>query len=205
MSLPEKEGFLIGGWRGKASRLACWVMISPTAVFALEVSGYMTTNRLTCPRFPRLCGLCLLLLSLLCSAPSQAVENGSRVEPGDKPSGVVTMRFGQGGFILGVSSGEGKLKFKGRQYPFKLGSLGVGGFGVSKTTAVGEVYNLKRIEDFPGGYFQARAGYAAVEGKGVHWLENSNGVVIKLRATTKGLLLNLGADGLMIELKPYEQ
>ncbi|KHK04404.1 hypothetical protein NY78_0182 [Desulfovibrio sp. TomC] len=56
------------------------------------------------------------------------------------------------------------------------------------------------MEDFPGGYLQARAGYAAVEGKGVQWLENSNGVVMKLRSTSKGLSLNLGADGLKIEM-----
>lgn len=150
---------------------------------------------------PRVLGSCLILVSLLCSAPVQAAA-AAKVEPGDKPVGIVTMEFGQGGFILGVSGGEGTLLFNGRKYFFKLGSLGVGGFGVSKTTATGEVYNLKNVDDFPGAFFQARAGYAAVEGKGVHWLENANGVVIKLRATTKGLLLNLGADGLMIEMKP---
>jgi hypothetical protein len=110
------------------------------------------------------------------------------------------MELGQGGFIVSASGGRGTLHFKGRRYSFKLGSLGVGGFGVTKTKAVGEVYNLKRIEDFPGGYFQARAGYAAVTGKGVQWLENSNGVVLKLHTTSKGLALNLGADGLMIEM-----
>lgn len=146
-------------------------------------------------------GSCLILVSLLCSAPVQAAE-AAKVEPGDKPDGSVTMKFGQGGFILGVSGGEGTLSFKGRKHPFKLGSLGVGGFGVSKTTAVGEVYHLKNVEDFPGAFFQVRAGYSAVEGKGVQWLENSNGVVIKLRTTTKGLILNLGADGLMVEMKP---
>lgn len=158
----------------------------------------MVTNRrfLSC-----LLGSCLILIALLCSAPLQAAEV-AKVESGDKPTGSVTMQFGQGGFILGVSGGEGTLSFKGRKYPFKLGSLGVGGFGVSKTTAVGEVYHLKNVEDFPGAFFQARAGYAAVEGKGVQWLENSNGVVIKLRTTTKGLILNLGADGLMVEMKP---
>jgi len=146
-------------------------------------------------------GSCLILVSLLCSAPVQAAE-AAKVEPGDKPDGSVTMKFGQGGFILGVSGGEGTLSFKGRKHPFKLGSLGVGGFGVSKTTAVGEVYHLQNVEDFPGAFFQVRAGYAAVEGKGVQWLENSNGVVIKLRTTTKGLILNLGADGLMVDMKP---
>ncbi|MHC1788893.1 hypothetical protein [Solidesulfovibrio sp.] len=117
-----------------------------------------------------------------------------------KPAGSVTMEFGQGGFILSASGGKGTLNFKGRKYPFKVGGMGVGALGVSKITAVGEVYGLKRVEDFPGGYLQTRTGYAAVEGQGVQWLENSNGVVMKLRSTSKGLSLDLGADGLKIEM-----
>jgi len=87
---------------------------------------------------------------------------------GEKPSGNVTMEFGQGGFIVSASGGRGTLIFQGKKHVFKVGSLGVGGFGVFKITSVGEVYNLKRLEDFPGAYFQARAGYTALdEGKGV--------------------------------------
>jgi len=52
---------------------------------------------------------------------------------------------------------------------------------------------------------QAQAGYTAVDGKGVHWLENSNGVVLKLRSRSKGLSLNFGADGLKIEMGPIRK
>jgi hypothetical protein len=38
----------------------------------------------------------------------------------------------------------------------------------------------------------------------VQWLENSNGVIMKLRATTKGVSLDLGADGLKIEMGPIK-
>lgn len=38
-------------------------------------------------------------------------------------------------------------------------------------------------------------------GQGVHWLQNGNGVVIKLRTVTKGVSLDLGADGLVIKFK----
>lgn len=120
----------------------------------------------------------------------------------DRPTGKVTMEFGQGGFLVSASGGRGTLHFKGRSYPFKLGSLGAGGFGVSKVKATGEVYNLRRIEDFPGGYFQVRAGYAAGKGTGVLRLKNSKGVLLKLRTATKGLALHLGADGLKIEMAP---
>jgi hypothetical protein len=141
-----------------------------------------------------------MVLALPLAALAQDKPSGKALPVEEKPTGNVNMEFGQGGFILSASGGNGTLIFNGRKYSFKLGSLGVGGFGVSKVTAVGDVYNLKRIEDFPGGYFQARAGYAAVDGKGRLWLENTHGVVLKLRAKTKGLALNLGADGLMIEM-----
>jgi hypothetical protein len=140
------------------------------------------------------------VLALPLAALAQDKPSGKALPVEEKPTGNVNMEFGQGGFILSASGGSGTLIFNGRKYSFRIGSLGVGGFGVSKVTAVGDVYNLKRIEDFPGGYFQARAGYAAGDGKGRLWLENTHGVVLKLRAKTKGLALNLGADGLMIEM-----
>lgn len=146
----------------------------------------------------RITAILALSLALLAS-PCLAAEK----EPSGKPtaSGTVTMDFGQGGFLISASGGKGTLTFKGRKHPFKVGGLGVGGIGVSRINAAGEVYNLTRIEDFAGAYFQARAGYAALdEGKGVHWLENSNGVVLKLRVSSKGLALNLGADGVVIEM-----
>lgn len=143
--------------------------------------------------------LCFVQFFPLPAAAQDQPPGKSEPAP-DKRVGTVAMEFGQGGFIVSASGGQGTLHFKGRKFPFKLGSLGVGGFGVSKVKATGEVFNLKRIEDFPGGYFQARAGYAAGEGKGVLRLENANGVMLKLRAITKGLALQLGVDGLKIEM-----
>ncbi|WP_243310291.1 hypothetical protein [Fundidesulfovibrio agrisoli] len=144
----------------------------------------------------------IALLVALGASPALAQQNSEKPGPSGTPisDGTLTMEFGQGGFILSASGGNGMLTFKGRKHVFKVGSLGVGGFGVSKVSAVGEVYNLKKLEDFPGAYFQARAGYAAGDGKGVLWLENSNGVVLKLRTKTKGLALSLGADGLLLEM-----
>lgn len=137
--------------------------------------------------------LAALSVLVLLASPVLAQDLG-------RPVGRVYMEFGQGGFILSSTGGKGTLTYRGHSYPFRVGGLGVGGLGVSKVTAVGDVYRLGRLADFPGGFFQARAGYAAVSGKGVLWLENSQGVVLRLRAKTKGLSLNLGADGLVIEM-----
>ncbi len=150
----------------------------------------------TCVRLAScLAVLPLLLACALCLSPDAA--RAAELGP---PVGRVSMEIGYGGFILSASGGKGTLTFKGRSYAFKVGGLGVGGIGVTKVNAVGEVYRLGRVEDFPGGYFQAGAGYAAVEGKGVQWLENSRGVIIKLRAVNKGVSFNIGADGLVIEM-----
>ena len=143
-----------------------------------------------------------LPLSALLVCACLTVPGDARAEELGRPAGHVSMQVGQGGFILSAMGGKGTLTFRGRTYAFKVGGLGVGGIGVSKITAYGEVYRLKRLEDFPGAFLQARAGYAAIEGKGVLWLENSNGVVLQLRSRSKGLSLNLGADGLKIELEP---
>lgn len=158
----------------------------------------------------------LLLLCALLATPSfslaqtkaqpkakpqnQAGTQQAEGQPQDKPSGSVTMDFGQGGFIVSANGGHGVLRFKGRTYRFNVGGLGVGGFGISKIKAEGEVYNLKDVRDFPGTFVQGRIGYAAGEGKGRQWLENTNGVVLKLRSVSKGLALNLGGDGIVIEM-----
>ena len=104
-------------------------------------------------------------------------------------------------FIGSGAVGGGKLYFHGRSYPFKLGGLGIGGIGVSTLDATGSVYNLRRLQDFEGVYGQARIGWAAGEaGKGDMWLQNTNGVYLRLKARRQGLALSLGADGMVVRL-----
>jgi hypothetical protein len=119
-----------------------------------------------------------------------------------KPSGTVTIRQVQVAFIGSGTGGGGTLRFNGRSYAFTLGGLGIGGIGVSRLDATGTVYNLNRLEDFNGVYGQARTGWAAGKsGKGEMWLENPNGVRLRLHAQRKGLALSIGADGMVIHLK----
>ncbi len=73
---------------------------------------------------------------------------------------------------------------------------------MSKIEATGEVYGLKRIEDFAGAYGQARYGIVASDvSTGELWLQNTKGVVIHLDAKRKGLALSLGADAIYVDLK----
>jgi hypothetical protein len=117
------------------------------------------------------------------------------------PSGSVSIHQTQVALLVSGGGGGGTLHFQGRNYPFTLGGLGIGGIGFSRLDATGTVYNLNRVEDFAGVYGEARTGYAAGQsGKGEMWLKNPNGVYLHLRAQRKGLALSLGADGMVIKL-----
>jgi hypothetical protein len=145
----------------------------------------------------------LLALVLSCTTVALAQTQGKKEEgSGGKAgaSGTVSFTITQAGFLVSASGGEGVLTFKKKSYPFRIGGLGIGGVGALRAQAKGTVHHLARIEDFPGTYVQGRAGYALGEGKGTLWLQNTNGVVLKLRSTTKGAALSLGADGLRVEM-----
>ena len=123
--------------------------------------------------------------------------------PKDKPlSGTITIEQVQIAWMVSGNLGGGKLQFKDKTYDFTIGGLGVGGIGVSKIEATGEVYGLSKIEDFSGAYGQARYGAVAGDAStGALWLENSRGTVIHLKAKRKGLALALGADAIYVNLK----
>ncbi len=117
-------------------------------------------------------------------------------------SGTVYIEQVQVAFIGSGNVGSGTLHFQGKNYRFSVGGLGVGGFGISKMEAWGDVYNLKELRQFPGAYGQARYGAAAGDkGSGEMWLENPDGVMIDLRTRRQGLAVSLGADAVIIDFK----
>ena len=117
-------------------------------------------------------------------------------------SGTVEIEQVQIAFIGSGNLGGGTLQFQGGNYSFSVGGLGIGGFGISKMTATGDVYNLRELRHFPGAYGQARYGMALRDvSAGELWLENPNGVLINLRAQRTGLALSLGADAVIIDFK----
>ena len=117
-----------------------------------------------------------------------------------KKSGTVRIEQVQVAFIGSGNLGGGTLKFGGKTYNFTVGGLGIGGFGISKMVAVGNVYNLKDAAHFPGSYVQGRYGMAVGDAStGKLWLKNSHGVVIELEADRTGLALSLGGDAVYID------
>jgi hypothetical protein len=116
------------------------------------------------------------------------------------PSATVRIEQVQVAFIGSGNLGGGTLNFQGRSYDFTVGGLGIGGFGVSRMVATGEVYDLKDLADFPGAYAQGRYGAAAgTVSAGELWLVNTNGVTLHLKAEREGLAISLGGDAVYID------
>src|SRR5205085_9664245 len=65
-----------------------------------------------------------------------------------------TLRVSGGAFALGigVNWGSGTLSYRGKDYPVKVKGLSVGKVGMTSSSAYGEVFNLKHLEDFNGHY-----------------------------------------------------
>ena len=133
-----------------------------------------------------------------------AAEKIAGTEAEKKPmveSGTVEVKAEQYRLIIGGAKGTGVLHFNGKDYKFKMSGKSLGGAGVTKTEAVGTVYNLKDINDFPGSYSGMGVGAVAVKGVGATSWENSKGVVVKMQAkSAEGLALNMGINNVEIEL-----
>jgi hypothetical protein len=139
----------------------------------------------------------LALLALCLSMFSVALAQSP---PPARPSGSVTIRQVQVAFIGSGMLGGGTLYYRGSAYAFKLGGLGIGGIGVSRLDASGSVFNLRRLADFEGLYGEVRGGWAVGDkGKGRLWLQNSNGVYLRLVGVRRGLSLTTGVDGVSIQ------
>jgi len=150
-----------------------------------------------------LAAACLLASLAACAGGSstrQAAEPASL--EGKPPSGFVDLREVQVAYIGNAGGGSGTLTFEGRTYPFKIAGVGVGGVGVSKLDAEGEVYNLVNLAEFSGAY--AAGQYGAVVGRasaGDMWLKNQHDVILHLKAKREGLMLAVGADAIDIKLE----
>lgn len=118
-----------------------------------------------------------------------------------EPSGTVMIDEYQLAYILNGNVGGGKLYFQGNVYDFKIGGVGIGGIGASHILATGEVYNLEDLSKFPGPYVQGSLGITVTDkGQGHLWLQNKNGVVLRLKTSQQGLGLTAGADGIVIRM-----
>jgi len=116
------------------------------------------------------------------------------------------LRMSIGGVHLGIggSSGSGTLTYRGKNYPFKVSGFAVGRVGVTSSSASGEVFNLKHLQDFNGHYDVGGGGTRGVTlgaGKTGTIMSNQAGVIIRLSSTQQGLAVNATGGGLNMQLQ----
>ncbi len=113
------------------------------------------------------------------------------------PSGTIKAQAKTVGFIVGVRWGEGTLTLNdGSQHKFTFSGAKLVETGAATVAIEGEVYNLKRLEDFPGDYGTISGGLTLIKGVvGGAVLSNSNCVYIRAKAESEGVRLSAPAPG----------
>ena len=119
----------------------------------------------------------------------------------ETPDATMSMHADSVAAGIGISWGSGTLAYKGKTYPISVEGLSVGDAGISKITASGKVYGLKKLEDFNGNFTGVAAGATVAGGGAVSAMQNQNGVRVELVTTTQGLKFTLGANGVDMKIK----
>jgi len=117
-----------------------------------------------------------------------------------------TLRLSGGSFALGIGFrwGSGTLSYKGKDYPVKVNGLSIGKVGMTGVSAIGEVFNLKHLQDFNGHYnvgAQGTRGVTIAKGKAGTLMTNQAGVIVRLAATQTGLDVNATGGGVDMQIQ----
>jgi hypothetical protein len=119
-----------------------------------------------------------------------------------KPSGTIYIKSKSVAIGIGVTWGDGKLNYDGKEYAFKVDGVSVVDLGFSSVEVTGEVYNLKSVSDFAGSYAAATAGAKFGDAGGnVSTVKNDKDVVLKLKGKGEGIRLTLAPTGVIIKMK----
>lgn len=117
-----------------------------------------------------------------------------------------TLRLSGGSFALGIGFrwGSGTLTYKGKNYPVKVNGLSIGKVGMTGVSAIGEVFNLKHLQDFNGHYnvgAEGTRGVTIAKGKASTLMSNQAGVIVRLAATQTGLDVNATGGGVEMQIQ----
>jgi len=140
----------------------------------------------------------ILLLALGVATTGFAAQQTAAEEKPD-----ATIDFSGGSFAAGIgfSWGGGTLHYKGKDYPIKVSGMSLGKVGITKASARGNVYNLKRLRDFDGNYTSTGVGMTLAGGRGATAMKNQHDVKVAAYSTTKGLDVTIGGAGVEMSLK----
>ena len=143
-----------------------------------------------------------LIMMTLCSITVFLLFTGLAAAQDMQTDAYIELTEGQVAIGIGYSWGDGTLTYQGRKYPVTVHGFSVFDFGITKATAFGKVYGLKKLEDFNGNYTAATAEGTLGRGAGATTMKNQNGVVIGLYTTTQGINFKLASSGISLKLKP---
>jgi len=144
----------------------------------------------------------IAILSLLLAVMTGFTQAASHHHSGPD----ATLRLSGGSFALGIGFrwGSGMLTYRGKDYPVKVKGLSVGRVGVTSSSAYGEVFNLKHLQDFNGHYNIGGAGTRGVtlgSGKTGTIMSNQAGVIVRISSTQRGIPVNATGGGLTMQLQ----
>jgi hypothetical protein len=138
-------------------------------------------------------GLLLVVLVVIAGFTQAAKE--------EKPNATLRLSGKSVAAGIGFSWGKGTLTYRGKDYPVSVKGLSLVKVGITKVTASGKVYNLKKLHDFDGNYTAAGAGMTLAGGGSAIAMKNQNGVRVVLHATTRGVDLTIGGAGVDMAIK----
>ena len=144
-------------------------------------------------------GILLATLGIIALAPGLVLAKGKHAAAA--PSATVRLEAKQVAAGVGWAWGDGVLNYGGKQHRFKLSGLTAVGVGASRADATGEVYGLKKLDDFEGTYASVEASGAVAAGAGIATMRNVKGVRITLHATSQGVAAQAGPEGIKITLE----
>jgi len=142
----------------------------------------------------------ILLVALCLTVTAGFALRTSRQQP---PDAILRLSGGSVAAGIGFSWGEVTLTYKDKTYPVSVNGMSIGKVGITNSTAVGEVYDLRKLTDFDGKYTSAGAGLTLVGGVSVvTTMQNQNGVRINLHSTTRGApTFTIGHAGVDMRIK----
>jgi len=145
----------------------------------------------------------VIALSLVTTVASAATETKEKqtTKQQQKPDAILHLSGGSFAAGIGFSWGKGTLTYKGKDYPVSVSGLSLGKLGISKATAMAEVYDLKQLRDFDGNYTSASIGLTLAGGRTGTALKNQNGVKMLLASTTRGFDVTIGGSGVTMKIK----
>jgi len=139
---------------------------------------------------------------LLCVGIGVPPPAAAQSRPPSRRSATVAIHQIQVAFIGSGMLGGGTLNYRGATYRFRLEGMGSAGLEYRVLTPQEASPTCAAWADFEGVYGQVRSGWAAGDqSRGTLWMQNANGVYLRLVGVRRGLSLTMGADGVRISVR----